>query len=78
MGKIDPIPTFSLPLTCTVGEEEPTLLVNSMSRLSFADQEIEGARSIPYLKPIYPMASPPLSKKIFRDPIDKRDLIRLY
>jgi hypothetical protein len=54
------------------------LLVNSMSRLSFADQEIEGARSILPLKPMNPMASPPLSKKIFRDPIDKRDLIRLY
>jgi hypothetical protein len=49
----------SLPLTGTVSEEEPNLLVNSMSGLSFADQEIEGARSTPLLKPKTPLASLP-------------------
>lgn len=75
---LNPIQGLRLPLTRTVGEEETNMLLKSRELLSFADQEIEGVRSIPYLKPIYPMASPPLSKKIFRDPIDKPDLINLY
>jgi hypothetical protein len=51
---------FSLPLTGTVGEEETNHRLNPRGGLSFADQEIEGARSITIMNPNYWMTSPSL------------------
>lgn len=59
MGKINPIPTFGLPLTETVGEEETNMLLKSRELLFFADQKIEGARSTLVLKPTLVLTSPP-------------------
>jgi len=49
-----------LPLTGTVGEEETNHRLNPRGGLSFADQEIEGARSITIMNPNYWMTSPSL------------------
>jgi len=48
-----------LPLTGTVGEEETIDLLNPKEVLFFADQLIDGARSITEMKPRILKASPP-------------------